>query len=752
MLPSLPMFSQKGASSRGNVVPCLGLPGIQDPLVGQNQPGKGREILQVSLAAQCLNGLCSQLKVKWDLLKGSMETLLNDLDYALPRYFDGIGQREKASNIPSAEDVIKTFNRYGTTLNLVDRPLHQFVNLLESLKSILPFVKQIKDVLGKFNFKKSLTDSLKNIEDFADGKKTHDKTHPEVSNLTKDLKSVRTMYLPVISTLPFLFDNINVLQENLQSELSGRRNDLPDDLLSFPIMVQAGTVPRNLSEIDAQVISMYRQQSKAWEQNYGLLLQEHQSLTTTMLMDKLQISCNLNSYGVERSNGLLDDDVGHGTALEKMLRIFDQKISMHKLKDVTQINFTTSIFSAGIFDSKGGNLTIADAEVNLFIPPNAIPPRTRKEIYIYLDQKAHLKLEKENETRISPIVHCGPPGTSFEVPFVLSFPHCAEDEEQWTFSGMIDSNDSGAHWQNISDDCDGISLVQGGHCFIMVNHFTNFTFKGATRQQESSKLINFCTFGKCYDRSNSYCFNVRAWNPHDKAVVLEEQRKLHENCLDSIKTLSVQNTGKDVKVSLKNVKEGWISEYEKEMKISYEELWSDTEDGSTPPSCRFRLKTKDSQQSDSVYCRVKSKQDGRKKEIALEVSPNTSTIQQNMNMMAMESLYSRESEVDLLACRRMYGPVDWCDLPEDVCYKLCLELDIEETKLRDWRGLAEQLNIGSRVIENMDRATKCPTICLLKILSIISAPGEFCKNLGEKLKAANLESAYKIIMPCIKLQ
>ncbi|XP_033122300.1 netrin receptor UNC5B-like [Anneissia japonica] len=469
-----------------------------------------------------------------------------------------------------------------------------------------------------------------------------------------------------------------------------------------------------------------------------------------MLMD--QVPHNLTSYP-GRGLGLLDHDVGHGTALEKMLRIFDQKISMYKLKDVTRINFSTSVFSAGIFDNKGGNLTLADAGVNLFIPPGAIPPRTRKEIYIYLDQNAHLKLQKKNETRISPIVHCGPPGTSFEAPFVLSFPHCAENENQWTFLGMIKgSSDSGAHWQNISDDRDGISFVQGGHCFIMVNHFTTFTFKGATRQQEGSKLINFCTFGKCYDRSNSYCFNVRAWNPHDKVAVLAEQHELQETRLDSIKTLSVQNTGKDVRVFLKNLKEGWTSEYENEMKISYEELWNELEEGSTPPSCRFRLKTKDSLQSDSVYCRVKSKQEGRKKEISLEVNPVTSQIQQNMNVLAMESLHPRGSEVDLLACRRMFGAMDVYELPEDVCYKLCSELNIKEANLRDWRGLAEQLNMDSQVIENLDKFTKSPTVYLFEILNIISAPGEFCKNLGEKLKSAKIESAYKNIKPYIKSQ
>ncbi|XP_033127983.1 uncharacterized protein LOC117125560 [Anneissia japonica] len=759
MLPSLPTVSQKGASPRGDVVPSiLGVPGMpQNPLLAQNQPARERALSQVNVAAQGLNVLYSQLKLQWDRLKGSVETLLNDLGFVLPRYFEVTGQREKASSIPSVEDVIKSFQLYGNTLNLVGRPLQQFVTLLNSSKSILPHVKQIKDVEIQFNFKKPLTDSLKHIEDFAEGKKAHDKTHPEVLNLTKDLKSVRTIYLPLISTLPFLFDNIKMLQENLQIELSsmGRRNVQGDDLLSVPIMLQAGAaipvpVPNNLIEIDAQVMSMYRQHIIALEQNYRLLLQENQHLTTTMLMDKFQIPHNLNSYA---DRGLLVDDVGHGTALEKMLRIFDQKISMCILKDVTRINFTTSIFSAGIFDSKGGNLTIADAGVNLFIPPGAIPPRTNKEIYIYLDQNTHLKLEKKNETRISPIVHCGPPGTSFKVPFVLSFPHCAEDEEQWTFSGMIkNSSDPGDHWQNISDDCDGICLVQGGHCFIMVDHFTKFALKGATRGQEVSKLIHFCTFGKSYDRSNSYCFNVRAWNPHDKAVVLEEQRKLHEACLDSIKTLSVQNTGKDVKVYLKNLKEGWISEYEKEMKISYEELWSEPEDGSTPPSCRFRLKTKDSQQSDSVYCRVKSKQDGRKKEIALEVRPDTSTTQQNMDTMAMESIHPIGIEVDLLACRRIYGPMDSYDLPEDVCYKLCIELDSKEANLRDWRGLAEQLHLDSRVIENIDRTMKCPTSCLLNILSIISAPGEFCKNLGEKLKAAKLELAYAKIKPYIKSQ
>ncbi|XP_033122301.1 uncharacterized protein LOC117121277 [Anneissia japonica] len=272
MFPFLP--SQRVASPRGDVVPSfVGMPGMpQHQLVGQNQPASGRELLQVHLAAQGLNALYSQLRLQWDNLKGSVEALLNDLGFVLPRYFDSIGQREKASSIPSAEDVIKSFKRLGPALNLAGRPLHDFVSLLNSLKSILPLVKQIKDVHSQFNFKKSLTDSLKNIEDFAEGKKAFSKTHPEVSNIVKSLKSVKNIYLPLISTLPFLFDNINMLQENLQSELLSmrRKNVLGDDLLSVPIMLQAGTVPRDLNEIDAQVITLYRQHSRVLEQNHRL--------------------------------------------------------------------------------------------------------------------------------------------------------------------------------------------------------------------------------------------------------------------------------------------------------------------------------------------------------------------------------------------------------------------------------------------------------------------------------------------------
>ncbi|XP_033111133.1 netrin receptor UNC5A-like [Anneissia japonica] len=684
-----------------------------------------------------------QLKPKWDVLKKSVDTLLKDLDFLLPRYFEEIGQRAKASSVPSAEDVIKSFQRLRTN-DRVGQPLHTFVSLLKSLKNVLPFVKQIKDVFSYFDFQKSLVDSLKKIEDIAEGKRANDTVHPEVLNITKDLNLVTTdIYLPVISTVPSFFDNIISVNKILKDELSmGNWNVVHDDLLG--VMLQATRAPRNLIEVDGQVINMYRKLSRDLEEERRGLIRENQ-IQKKMLLEQLPVPHAFND-DPDGDLGVLDNKTENGTTLEKMLRMFDQKVSMCKLKDVTRINFTTSTFSAGIFDSKGGNLTISDAGVNLYIPPGAIPQRTRKEIYIYLDPHAYLNLKNEKETRIAPIIHCGPPGTSFEEPFILSFPHCADGEDQWTFSGLIqNSRDPGDHWQHIGEDSDGICLVEGGDCIIIVNHFTKFTLAGIA-EMDGTKRMNICTFGKCYNRSSSYTFKVCAFNTYDTNTVIKEQKNFKEERMDEVKSLKVQNTGKDVQVNLNNVKEGWKSEYEDKMTLKHDDLWYEKEDGCISPYCRFRLKTEDQRDHENVYCRIKVQQENNTDIKFLEIDSTAPPTYK------VEKLDFGDGDINFQTSRRIFGKKNACytKLDEKVCHDLCLHLDKEEPLGgRDWRLLAEKIGIKSDIIEKMKKMPN-QTMFLLNRLSLqCQTSKEFCTKLYKILTDAKLEMASKLIEPFV---
>ncbi|XP_030373861.1 uncharacterized protein LOC115623597 isoform X3 [Scaptodrosophila lebanonensis] len=113
----------------------------------------------------------------------------------------------------------------------------------------------------------------------------------------------------------------------------------------------------------------------------------------------------------------------------------------------------------GIFDSKGG--TLADKvwpQVWLEIPPGAIPPGVRQEIYFTVSDprlgqaEGGPPLDMENgETMLSPLVMCGPQGLEFLVPVTLNIPHCAGRTASLGLALKATDSEKNLHtqWDNI---------------------------------------------------------------------------------------------------------------------------------------------------------------------------------------------------------------------------------------------------------------------------------------------------------------
>ncbi|XP_033111127.1 uncharacterized protein LOC117112168 [Anneissia japonica] len=177
--------------------------------------------------------------------------------------------------------------------------------------------------------------------------------------------------------------------------------------------------------------------------------------------------------------------------LDALLRLCRQKAEQCNMETQLETNYSTENFAYGVFDSRGGNLSVGNGDINLFIPQGAISS-LKQEIYIYIDPKARfLKenqgeikgLKRQVETRVAPIVTCGPPGTSFLSHVVLTFPHNAVEEEKWQFTAVRSEGDRQTDdWQNIDDveDDDSFFIVDDGFCMFMVKHFTRFTITNST--------------------------------------------------------------------------------------------------------------------------------------------------------------------------------------------------------------------------------------------------------------------------------
>ncbi|XP_046804193.1 tight junction protein ZO-1-like isoform X4 [Lucilia cuprina] len=112
----------------------------------------------------------------------------------------------------------------------------------------------------------------------------------------------------------------------------------------------------------------------------------------------------------------------------------------------------------GIFDSKGGTLADNIWNVSLQIPPGAIAPGVRQEIYFTVSDPRMGQavggppLDMENgETMLSPLVMCGPQGLEFLVPVTLNIPHCAGRTTSLGLALKATDSEKNIHteWDNI---------------------------------------------------------------------------------------------------------------------------------------------------------------------------------------------------------------------------------------------------------------------------------------------------------------
>ncbi|XP_062555755.1 tight junction protein ZO-1 isoform X3 [Armigeres subalbatus] len=130
----------------------------------------------------------------------------------------------------------------------------------------------------------------------------------------------------------------------------------------------------------------------------------------------------------------------------------------------------------GIFDATGGTLADPIWNVSLQIPPGAIAPGVKQEIYFTVtdprlsESVGGPPLDMENgETMLSPLVMCGPQGTEFLQPVTLNIPHCAGRTPSLGIS--LKATDSE---KNIQTDWDNIELPSNAAAHtvsVKVDHF-----------------------------------------------------------------------------------------------------------------------------------------------------------------------------------------------------------------------------------------------------------------------------------------
>uniref|UniRef100_A0AC35TZI5 Tight junction protein ZO-1 n=1 Tax=Rhabditophanes sp. KR3021 TaxID=114890 RepID=A0AC35TZI5_9BILA len=131
----------------------------------------------------------------------------------------------------------------------------------------------------------------------------------------------------------------------------------------------------------------------------------------------------------------------------------DHPISNKKNNNVPPNEPTVIEHVSGVMDHTGGKLICPESGVQLIVPECAVPKDKHQEIYVKIckDSLSNPPLNHEKEKLLSPLVMCGPAGTTFLRPLELRLPRNPSTDStiEAINNYFVLKSSSGDNWKNI---------------------------------------------------------------------------------------------------------------------------------------------------------------------------------------------------------------------------------------------------------------------------------------------------------------
>ncbi|XP_070576813.1 netrin receptor UNC5C-like isoform X2 [Ptychodera flava] len=424
-------------------------------------------------------------------------------------------------------------------------------------------------------------------------------------------------------------------------------------------------------------------------------------LPTNAVLGEMTSSSPLSDFGSNLRSS--HSPSGATPALDELLARAFTEIDRAKRRGTwRQSVFACSIFAAGMFDIEGGHLTLENMDIDLFIPPGALPEPTFIYLCISTDPRDRPRTT-QNSISVSSVVYCGPPGLRFRERVILTYQHCAdiEDKDVRVVPFSTDTPPGEVpRFKRVSEDDSSLTFVDGKKCFVSVNHFTGFTSVAETSKDSADsagetgqnkvtgvakKIINIVGFhGGLRPGLNKLPIRVHFHNDTSdaKQLVLEEEQRLKGHPADQPKKMVFLNNGQDLEFDIESIDEAWKLEGSGPKQTIDEEIVM----AATDAGCSYRMAKQDPS-SRTFQCDVKAFQRGNLK--YNETSPLSLLF--TVSELVEEQLVQNPSNLDttytLREKRRSKVKLQYKERLE-----LSTLLDPYSPVGQDWRLLAD--NIG----------------------------------------------------------
>uniref|UniRef100_A0A8C1R2N2 Netrin receptor UNC5 n=1 Tax=Cyprinus carpio TaxID=7962 RepID=A0A8C1R2N2_CYPCA len=359
-----------------------------------------------------------------------------------------------------------------------------------------------------------------------------------------------------------------------------------------------------------------------------------------------------------------------------------------KIKTLVR-SWDPSCTAFGSFNALGGHLIVPNSGVSLLVPAGAIPQGRVYEMYVTVHRKESMRpqVDDTQETVLSPVVSCGPPGALLTRPVIITAHHCAEaDSEDWLI--QLRSQSQQGQWEDVvvvgEENFTTPCYIQMDEeaCHILTETLGTYCLVGQSVSAAAAKRLKLAIFGPVSCTLLEYNIRVYCLDDTQDALkeVLQMEKQMGGKLLDEPKSLNFKDSTHNLRLSLHDVphtlwKSKLIAKYQE---LAFQQVWSGSQRNL---HCIFTLE-RFSAATLELCCKLCVRQvegEGQIFQLNTTLSEDSQCID--------TSLLDPASNITTLV-----GPNAF-RIPLSIRQKLCGSLDAPQTRGNDWRMLAHKLNL-----------------------------------------------------------
>ncbi|CAK6447018.1 unnamed protein product [Pipistrellus nathusii] len=373
---------------------------------------------------------------------------------------------------------------------------------------------------------------------------------------------------------------------------------------------------------------------------------------------------------------------GPSAALSEMAAFYQELHTPTQGQTVTRLLMhKLLVFAAREVDHRGGCLILRDTGISLLIPPGAVALGRQERVSLVLvwDLSDGPKLSRA-QGLVSPVVACGPHGTSFLKPCTLTFKHCAQvPSHAHAYSSNTNLLDAKKDWKPLGKRDIHTSLDE---CRIQLSHFSLYTcVLEAPKVQEARKWLQLAVFcsplapGQTHLQLRVYFLNN---TPCALQWALTNEQPHGGRLRGPCQLFDFTGARGDQCLKLKYISEGWENVDDSSCQvIPHLHIWH----GKCPfRSFCFRRKAANENEDCSA--------------LANEIIVTMHTFQDGLETKYMEILRFQASEEEAWAAPPPVAQAPPCNrLPPELFKQLQMLLEPDSITGNDWRRLASHLGL-----------------------------------------------------------